>query len=380
MNVNFPNREAVVVRDHELRVVRRLPANAEVKVRAGERITDGHVLARTDPKTAAVKIPVSEQLGVASQDAAKYLMRPVGSTFGAGEGMARARKGLRNVVVAAPVAGVLLSLDSDTGIALIAPGGAGDVLSLIPGDIEFVDGKQSVSIRTVGSRLMGIVGFGPNASGVIHVLAQKPGDDLSDAKLTADLAGKIVVGGSHATAATIRRLVELGAVALITGGFVEKEIQASLGVPSEDRLALWRLAPGEASIAESAPTRLTLMATEGFGVLPMHPAAFALLKELHGVPAVLLPATRVTGHLARPQLIVANPSLLDEDAPSGTANLGVDAQVRISDPSSLGIHGVVSSPLRRSRRGDGNIVDVVDVTLANGQIRIIPVANVEIVA
>src|SRR6266508_1258545 len=100
MNLCYPHREALVVRNHELRVIRRLSGNPDVRARAGERIAADHTIARTDPASAAVKIPVADQLGVAPQEAAKCLMRPVGSSFAAGEAMARARKGLRNVVVA----------------------------------------------------------------------------------------------------------------------------------------------------------------------------------------------------------------------------------------------------------------------------------------
>src|SRR6478735_4274236 len=126
MNVNFPNQEPVVVRDNELRVIRRLPGGGEMKIRAGERIKSNHVLTRTDPKAQAVKISVADQLGVSPQDVTKLLMKPVGSTFNTGEALARNRKGLRNVVVASPVSGTLVSIDADTGMANIAPNGGGE--------------------------------------------------------------------------------------------------------------------------------------------------------------------------------------------------------------------------------------------------------------
>jgi hypothetical protein len=167
MNVNFPNRAPVVVRNQELRVFRRLPGTGDVKIRAGDRIDANHVLARTDPNSAAVQISVADQLGVPPQDVSKYLMKPVGSSFISGEALARNRKGLRNVVVASPVSGTLVSID-DSGMAHISPGSGGDVPSLISGDVESVDDKHSVSVRTVGSRLYGIVGLGPDACGKIR--------------------------------------------------------------------------------------------------------------------------------------------------------------------------------------------------------------------
>lgn len=380
MNVNFPNQEPVVVRENELRVVRRLPGGGDVKIRAGERIGPAHVLARTDPKSAAVKISVADQLGVSPQEVVKLLLKPVGSAYAAGEALARNRKGLRNVVVAAPISGTLLSVDQDTGMASIAPNDAGEFRSMVAGDIEFIDGKHSVSIRTVGSRLYGIVGVGPTASGRIQVAHDDPAAELPVDGITPELAGKIVVGGAWASAAAIKKLAEIGAVGLITGGFVDREIGGVVGVSAEDRLAPWRMRPSEQVIAEEVNPGLALMATEGFGKLAMHAEAFGLLKEQEGRQAILFTATRVVGYLARPQLIVVHDELLDDDAPSTAAALNPGTLARLVDQGSLGQHVVIAGGPKRARRGDGNLVDVIDVATPNGNVRTVPLANVEILA
>ena len=380
MNVNFPNRAPVIARDAELRIVRRLPGTGDVKIRAGERIAADHILTRTDPATAAVKISVADQLGVAAQDVSKYLMKPVGSAVGAGEALARNRKGLRNVVVASPVAGTLLSVDSDTGMALIAPGGAGDIRAMIAGDVEFVDGKHSVSIRTVGSRLYGIVGLGGNVGGSLRVVASSPQEELQANKVTSDLKGAIVVGGSWASATAIKKLIEVGAAGLVTGGFVDREVLATLGVAADDRLAPWRRTPGDHPVGVDYTPGIAMMATEGFGPLAMHPEAFAMLKELEGTNAVLFTATRVVGYLQRPKLVVVNEDMLDDEAPSGTATLSHGSQARLVDQNGLGQQVLIDSAPRRTRRGDGNMVEVIDVHMSNDQSRTVPLVNVELIA
>lgn len=380
MNVNFPNRAPVVARDSEIRVVRRLPGSGDVKIRAGERVTPDHILTRTDPTTSAVKISIADQLGVSPQEAVKHLMKPVGSSFGAGEALARNRKGLRNVVVAAPVAGTLLSVDSDTGMAHLAPGGAGDIRAMIAGDVEFVDGRQSVSIRTVGSRLYGIIGLGGSVRGPLRVVAGGPGEELQANKVTTDLKGAIVVGGAWASAGAIKKLIEVGAAGLITGGFVDREVMASLGVAADDRLAPWRMRPGDQSIGAEYTPGIAMMATEGFGPLPIHPESWALLQELNGANAVLFTPTRVAGYLQRPKLIVVNEDLIDDDAPSGTATLSSGAKARLVDQNGLGQLVEIESGPRRIRRGDGNMVEVVDVRMGNDQSRTVPLANVELIA
>src|SRR5215211_259488 len=378
MNVNFPNRAPVVVREHEVRVIRRLPGIGDVKIRSPERIDGSQVLVRTDPKLASMKISVAEQFGVPPQDVAKYLMKPIGSTFGSGEVLARNRKGLRNVVVAVPASGTLVSID-DSGTAHIAPGGGADIVSMIAGDVEFVDGKQAVSIRSVGSRLYGIVGLGPDVRGTLRFAAGSPSEELQASKISQECAGAIVVGGAWASAGVIKKLIEVKAAGLITGGMLDREVLATAGVAADDRLAPWRLSPGDEAIGQGFNPRIAIMATEGFGQLPMHAEAWSLLKELEGQAAVLLAATRLVGYLSRPSLIVVNADMLDEDAPADGASLRNGTMARLVDQSSLAQPVIMAGGPRRVRRGDGNMVEVVDVETANGQTRTVPLANVEII-
>jgi hypothetical protein len=381
MNLSFPHREALVVRNHELRVIRRLSGNPDVKTRAGERISADHILARTDPAASAVKLPIADQLGVAPQDVTKCLMRPVGSTFSAGEALARSRKGLRNVVVAAPVGGVLLAIDHVTGVASLAPGNGGEVRALVAGDVEFVDGRETISIRTVGGRLLGIVGFGDAVSGPLHVLTNQSHDEVQPGKIGSDATGKIVVAGSSASAAVLRKLGEVRAVGLVCGGLVERELAGGFGLQVEDRLAPWRLGAGDRSIGEHLPPTVSVMATEGFGSLTMHPDAFSLLKEADGRQAVLFPFTRVTGALMRPELILPDdPAALDDDGLTSHAAFVEGVRVRLVDQTSLGKTGTLLGGPRRSRSGDGFVFDVVDVEVPGGTRRTVPIANVEIVA
>lgn len=380
MNLNFPNRDALMTRDSELHVTRRLPGGSDIRVRAGERITADHVIAKTDARSLAIRISIADQLGVGPADAVKHLLRPVGSSFAAGEAMAKTRKGLKNVVVACPVAGTLLSLDAENGIALLAPGGGGEVRALVGGDVAYVDGKQTVSLRTVGSRLYGIVGIGQPVRGVLRLAVSAPGEELATSAVTGDMKGQIVVAGAFSSAQTLRKLMDVGALGVVTGGFVDREIAACLGLPADDRLAPWRLGPRDVGIADSIMADIGLMATEGFGRLPISAQAFAFLKALEGREVVLLTATRVTGHLSRPQLIAVNEEALDDEAPHAVAKLEVGTAVRIVEPTQLGAIGAISAMPSRVRRGDGQMVDVVGVTGPDGKGREVALANVEIVA
>jgi hypothetical protein len=380
VNENFPNREPVIVHDQELHVVRRLPVNAEVKVRAGERISGDHIIAKTDPRHLAVRISIADQLGVAPGDVGKHMLRQVGSTFAAGEAIAKTRKGLRNTVVASPLTGTLLSIDPDTGVGLIAPGAGGDVRSLVAGDVEYVDGRNSVTIRTVGSRLFGIVGIGQSIEGVLRVAVHGPGDELRADAVTPEMAGKIVVAGATISASALRRLMEIGALGAVIGGIVEREVAACFGVPAEDRISPWRIGPSDTGIGDSMVTNFAIVATEGYGNLPMTADAFAFLQRLDGKRVSMLTTTRVSGFLARPQIIQVNEEALDDDAPAVPLALGMDTRVRVVDQSGLGITGRVAEKPKRVRRADGIAVDVMSIVMADGKSRTVAANNVEVIA
>lgn len=380
MNENFPNRETVVVRDQELHVVRRLPRNAEVKVRAGERISSDHVIAQTDPRHLAVRIAIADQLGVAPSDVAKCMLRPVGSSFAAGEAMAKTRKGLRNTVVAAPMSGTLLALDHDNGIGLLAPGSGGDVRALVSGDVEFVDGHHSVAIRTVGSRMFGIVGIGPSGEGSLVFAVSGPGEIAQPDRITGDMAGKVVVVGATIQTATLRRLIDIGAIGVIAGGIIERDVSACFVVTTDDRLAAWRIGPSDSGMGDNMRTSLAIVATEGFGSLPINGESFDFLRQHDGQRMTVITTTRTSGFLARPQIVHVNESALDEDAPPKPLSLSSSTRVRLIDPYQLGLVGTVAEMPKRIQRNDGSTTDVMLVNCGDGKSRTVALNNIEILA
>jgi hypothetical protein len=123
---------------------------------------------------------------------------------------------------------------------------------------------------------------------------------------------------------------------------------------------------------------LAIVATEGFGRLPMNPLAFELLGELHGQRAVLLTATRIVGSMSRPELIVPHEDELEYDAATGRATLVPGVPVRLVDQANLGRTGVAASGPRRERFGEGVSAMAVDVDFQNGVRALVRSENVEI--
>jgi hypothetical protein len=194
------------------------------------------------------------------------------------------------------------------------------------------------------------------------------------------MSGQIIVGGTHASAATMRRLMEVGAAGLIVGGMVEREIAACLGIPAEDRLAPWRVGPSDVGVGDGLMSNLAVMATEGFGILPICGDVFAFLKALDGHKISLLTTTRINGYLSRPQVLAINEEMLDEDAPAEPTTLSESTRVRMTDSEALGMSGTVAERPKRQRKGDGILVEIMSVTTSDGKTRTVASNNVEVLA
>jgi hypothetical protein len=380
MNLNFPYREPLAVRDHELRVTRRFHPDAELKVRQGARIEASTILARINPARLAVQVPVAEELGVQPADVEKLLLKQPGAAVVAGEPLAKTRRGLRSAVVSAPISGNFFSFDVVSGIALIVPESAGEVRALVPGDVEQCDQSGEVVIRTVGTRILGIVGLGGATSGPVRLVVDRPDAALESSKIGPQHEGAIVIGGAYADAQALRRLIEVGAKGLIVGGLLDRDIFTMAGIQVEDRLSPWRLSPSEPLLGSNLNLPLTIVATEGFGRLPINPDSFLLCQELEGQTGVLIADTRVSSELIRPELVVPKPDVLDFDGNRTYAAFAEGAQVRLVDPAMLGLTGVIVGHPRRIRRGDGHAIDLVDVQIHGGGIRPVTIPNLEIVA
>jgi hypothetical protein len=380
MNLNFPYKEPIAIRDHELKVVRRLPAGCEIKVREGAHVSGASIIAQVNPSRLATPVPVSEPLGVSPAEAEKLLLKQPGAAVSAGETIAKTRRGLRNLVATSPISGIFLSYDILTGAAAVVPPQAGEIHALVDGNVEQVIGTEKIVIRTVGSRVLGIVGLGGIASGPLRVRVEWPDAPLDANKIGPELEGAIVVGGSCADAQALRRLVEVRAKGLIVGGLLDRDVAAITGPQPDDRLGPWRITPAERVLGENVTIPLAIMATEGFGRLPINPESFLLLKELDGQNAVLNADTRTSGELIRPELIVPSEDAEELDGVRSFATFNEGSHVRLIDPAMLGLTGVIVGAPRRTRRGDGQALDLIDVQIHGAGVRPVAIPNLEIVA
>jgi hypothetical protein len=199
----------------------RLPIGAVPMVEVGHHVEPAEVLATRRPAGPGVSIPVASRLHRSSADAAECLSVTPGSYLEAGERLAEDRG--REVV--APSACLFLAYDFDDGSALVAPLlGNEPIVGHVRGEVSAID-DEGMELRIGGALLEGVGGTGGAVHGELRVAVHEPGEELRASMIDVGATGRIVVGGSRASAETLTRARAMGVVGIVLGGVLDKELR-----------------------------------------------------------------------------------------------------------------------------------------------------------
>lgn len=352
---------------------RRLPMQGEITVQVGDRVSWDQVVARTDLPGRVEMINLANKLGVAPSELAERLLKPVGSTLGKGEVLAKSKGlfGYFQTPFRSPIQGTLESASSTTGqVILRSPPRPIALTAYVDGVIEQIESGQGVRIRTFGSLVQGIFGLGGETSGPLDCLVQRPDERFPCDGLKPEHQGKILIVGRLVTAEMVRFAAKMGVAGLIAGGIDDSDVRQLLGYDLG------------VAITGNEKLGVTVLITEGFGGLPIANRTFDLLRERRGRRASLSGATQIRAGVIRPEIIVTD---LDSDwegqaqeAPS--LELAVDAPVRlIREPHFGALARVVDLPVQPEQIPSGARVRVAVVELADGTQLRVPRANLELI-
>ena len=375
---SFPTLEPIVLTQGSFAIERMLPQAGEVLVSIGGRVAPDEVIARSEDVEQTLTLYVASELGVDNSELSKYVAKSIGSTMKSGEVIARVRRGLRTATVKAPADGTLVSVDDTNGTVLVSSSlGKRDLLSLVNGEVEQIIPEHGAVIRTSGTRLYGIVGFGTEAIGPLVAGVDRPDRELTADSVSDEWAGSIVLAGMTAGAPALSRLREVKAAAVIIGSIPEGDLRRFLtgGQMSQD--GFWNPVTaihGDLS-HPSIESPLVIIVTEGFGRRPMNDRIFEILTERAGQQVSVSARTLVGNNLARPEIY-----LDDEGSDRGIDDRVVDGRaVRIVDSGAISDSGIVAGApyVDPNRYGVRRVV--ADVKLDSGQVRTTPLANVEVV-
>jgi hypothetical protein len=330
-----------------------LPTPGEILVRIGERVGPSRKIGRCPARGEVGVVNVAHILGLDNPDLSQVMVKRCGDRVKVGEILA-ARRGLLpfwHKPCRSPVSGRLVAIGhgwvlietetfphAEASIPLnglagrqeesIAGGrthpGTMDRLAFVAGQVTAVTEHRSVIIETIGTHIVGACGVGGEGYGVLQVAVKDSAQVLSAEHIGPGLNNAVLVGGASVSPEALDRAVEMRVRGIIVGG-----ISPLLH-------------------SRSPATPFPIVATEGYGNLPMSATVFRILEGLEGREASLSGQMGGTWDDARPAIYVPQDDLQEdgENPPTAGATMepvGVGDRVRALRPPLQGQVGEIVS-------------------------------------
>lgn len=353
---------------------RRLPLRGEVVVEAGALVAADTIVARTELPGNVQTLNLASKLAVDPVKAPDTLLHPIGASVERGTAVASAKSlfGLVKNTVVAPSNGSLESVSKVTGQLIFRePPIPVEVDAYVRGVVAEVLPDEGVVVESRGAFVQGIFGVGGETFGAVAVAADSPDAALDIDRIRPEHKGKVVVGGAYVSHAALMRAREVGAAAVVVGGFDDRDLFQLLGRDLG------------VAITGSEEIGLTLLLTEGFGHIRMADRTWDLLRAHEGAQASVSGATQIRAGVMRPEIII--PLEAHEAQVSGedhSGGLAVGSLLRVIRQPYFGRIGrVVDLPPELRPLDTEAHVRVLGVQFADdGSRAVVPRANVELIA
>ncbi|MGH2445986.1 MAG: hypothetical protein ACRDLA_07815 [Thermoleophilaceae bacterium] len=254
----------------------RLPVGATPLVEVGHHVEPAEVLATRRAPGDGISVAVASALRRSAASAAGCLVVQPGIVLDANAVLARDDRG-REVRVAG--AGLLLGYDTDEGTALVAPlGSSTPILGHVRGEVTGIE-PTSIEIEVAGALLTGVGGTGAAVHGELRLAVHDPAEELRASAIDVGATGRIVVGGSRASAETLTRARAMGVAGIVLGGILDKELRDFEATQQRRRQV------------GGATGDFAIVLVEGFGKVGFDPGLFAWFRAHEGRMASLFGAS-----------------------------------------------------------------------------------------
>jgi hypothetical protein len=351
-----------------------LPLKGEVIVKVGDNVEPEDVVAQTYLPGNVVPINVANILGIPPEDLSMVMTKKERDAINEGEQIALKRSFIKwfNKGCNATIDGTIESISHITGQVLqrgkpipvqVKAYVKGKVLEVIPGE-GVVVGCQAAFVQ-------GIFGIGGETFGNIKMAVTDNATVLSDDKITDDMSGKVIVGGSLVTAEALKKAIKVKAKGIVVGGFDDKDLRDFLGYDIG------------VAITGSEEKGITLVVTEGFGKINMAQKTFELLKRHEGEMACINGATQIRAGVIRPEVVIPRSRDVTKDQKSEAAGMhGLESgsPIRVIRHPHFGKLGKVTSlPPQLQKLESESSARVLEVEFDGGSRAVVPRANVEMI-
>jgi hypothetical protein len=351
-----------------------LPIAGEVRVNVGDRVQARDVVAETFMPGDITPVNLSNALSLPPADVPECMLIKEGVRVEVGQPLARTKGifGLFKSEYKSKVAGTVESISNVTGQLVIR----GEplpvqVCAFLAGEVVEVLPKAGVIIAADVSYVQGIFGIGSETYGSVRMACQQHTDELNADLIKPEMKDCVIIGGARMTGDAVRRAIEIGAAAVISGGMDDQDLRDILGYDLG------------VAITGSEQIGITLVITEGFGEIAMAKRTFELFSSREGDDAAVNGATQIRAGVMRPEIVIP----LSEEEKSREAEpvhaaglLEVGASVRIiRDPYFGQIGKVTGLPAELTVLNSESKARVLEVECESGEHVVVPRANVELI-
>jgi hypothetical protein len=228
--------------------------------------------------------------------------------------------------------------------------------------------KEGAVIETQAAFIQGIFGIGGEVHGEIHIVTPQNNQVLEADMITDEHKGKVLVGGCLVTLDALKKAAQMGVSAIVSGGIRHEDLTTFTG--EEIGVAI----TGQEEVG------ITIIITEGFGMMNMSLRTFELLKEFEGYSASVNGATQIRAGVLRPEIIIPHEMKDEEESEALSQGMVPGTPIRIIRQPYFGAIGKVHSlPVELQMLESESMVRVVNIELDEGKVVTVPRANVEII-
>lgn len=348
-----------------------LPVPGDVLVKEGDTVAFDTIVAQTHVPSDVHMRPISYIVGCESYELPNVMKFKEGDFVNKGDLMAETSSffGLFKSQYRARYSGTIELISPITGmVAIREPPTAVNLDAYIPGKVIKVQEKLGVTIEINSALVQGIFGIGGERHGELTTIA-KPDEVLTVNHITADCAGKILVGGSLVNSDILKKAAEVGVKGIVVGGIKRNDLNQFLGYEIG------------VAITGEEPIDLTCIITEGFGEMTMAGHIYDLLTSHEGDLACVDGATQIRAGVIRPEIIIplTQGTQIEDDDESLAYGMGIGTRIRIIRQPYFGALGNISNlPIELQTVETESHVRVLEAKLDDGRTVTVPRANVEI--
>lgn len=357
-------------------VKRQLKGPGRIVAQVNTEISPHDVLGHYKLTLGFTKINVAQKLNINPSEIPKHLNKPVGQTIYKGE-LVASKKGLFNTSrITAPTDGIFESLDQKTGEVTFKMLPKDTSLTAgVFGVVESIDHvKGEITIKTMMTELYGLYGSGNEKEGFINVISG-PADLVNKDAITEIHRGQILIAGALILEATIRKALNCSVSGIVGGGLNMDDYLAMVGsLNMEKKLG--------------SEIGLSVIATEGFGIIPIGDDFFDILKKHAGkyaiiqgnIGRILLPSDDPNSILTCRKVALPPNEALGVRPQLSIAEIKLGSKVRLIAPPFMGAQGeVLAIDAKPTKLASGIWTYLITVGSKAKKIQM-PFSNVELIS